>query len=425
MTERLLQFIWHRQYFSKLGLATVGGEELRVEEPGQWNHHQGPDFLHARIRVGDQSWAGSVELHVHSSEWKKHGHDEDENYRNVVLHVVWCHDHGSPPLVPLLELQGRVPRSLLSRYGQWMRQELFIPCASSIGTVDAHVLQPFLGSLLECRMRNRAEVCLRNVRDCGMDWEEAFWRAVARAFGSKVNADAFEAVARSLPLKMLGRQPELLQVEALLIGQAGLLCAETGENYARKLFSEYNYLRKKYRIQKGYVPVHFLRMRPGNFPTVRLAQLAMLIYSRPQLFAAVRDHDTLEQWRAVFRVAASAYWDEHYRFGEISLPLKKLTGEHFIDTLLVNTVIPFIMAYQIHQGKGMDQLHFLEKMPSEQNLIIRKFALAGVKSIHCGHSQSLLELKKNWCDQLRCLDCGIGKHQLLRRNNSPHSTPGS
>ncbi|HLO81964.1 MAG TPA: DUF2851 family protein [Chitinophagaceae bacterium] len=416
MYEKLLQFIWHHQYFNVWDLRTVSGEPLSLICSGTWNKNQGPDFLSARIRTGEQEWAGNIELHVRSSDWDLHGHADDPNYANVILHVVWEHDRDIANPMPVLELRHRVPPHLLQKYRSWMMNDSMIPCSGEIGSVDRKMAYAWLEWLTLQRMKTRSAKILEKVITLGMDWEEGFWRLLARAFGHKVNSDAFESIAATLPVKLMMRhRNNSMQLEALLLGQAGLLRTDNGDDYAKALFREYGFLRKKYQLVKSYMPVHFLRMRPGNFPTLRLAQLAALVSRNPDLFRGLLDLGNTNEMKAFLRVEAGGYWDHHYRFGEGSVFLKKQTGEQFIENIIFNTIIPFLAAYHQHQGNGpgTDRLfQFMEGLNAESNSVIRNFERLGFSARHAGDSQALLELKHNYCDQFMCLECAIGKSLL-------------
>jgi Protein of unknown function (DUF2851) len=420
MNESLLQFIWHHQYYNLWDLRTITGESLTLLYPGSWNRNQGPDFVSARIRIGGQEWAGNIELHVNTSDWDLHGHSTDPNYNNVILHVVWEHDKDTGNGVPVLEMRSRVPQHLLQKYRTWLMRSGMIPCSGEFDQVDKTMVYSWLEWLALQRTKERSANILEQVRKLGMDWEEAFWRSLARAFGHRVNADAFEAIASTLPVKMMMRHSSsIMQLEALLLGQAGLLRTDNGDEYSKKLFSEYGFMRKKYQLVKCYQPVHFLRMRPGNFPTVRLAQLAALIIGNRDLFRGVLDLKTASEMIAFFRVEAGEYWDHHYRFGEPSVFLKKQTGGQFIENVVFNTVIPFLAAYHQHTGNETEVpglYRIMEGLNPESNSVISLFTKLGLNARHAADSQALLQLKKNYCDQLRCLDCAIGR-SLLKRSS--------
>ncbi len=417
MNERLLQFIWRYQYYNQCQLVTADMDELLIISPGVINHDQGPDFLSARIKINGQEWCGNIELHVKSSDWLQHKHDEDGNYRHVILHVVWHNDCGTIPL-PLLELAPRVPVHMLATYARWMETGHQIPCEKSIHLMDEHRLHSWFSWLTARRISRKSGNVLDKVQALKMNWEEAFWQAMARNFGHRVNADSFERIAASLPVNILIRHSNsIVQLEALLLGQAGLLRTDNADQYPKMLYREYVFLRKKYSLAKLNEPVHFLRMRPVNFPTVRLAQLAALLYNNGNLFAKICQLNDPDAIRALLKVTANDYWHYHYRFGEPSPFREKTTGEHLIDSILVNTVIPFLHAYHRHQGmedRSDVYAGWLQMIPPEKNTIVSGFTAAGLKTRHAGDTQAMLECRRYYCDAFLCLSCGIGK--FLIRN---------
>lgn len=418
MNEILLQFIWYQQLFNAWQLVTTKGEEILVIDPGLWNRNQGPDFLHAKLMIGGQAWAGHVELHVHTSDWQLHGHHKDPNYNNVILHVVWEHDEHEERGCPVAVLKSIVPDLILQKYHNWTWKQKLIPCDEDLGLVDgAYVLQ-YIHALSEQRMVDKASLVTTKVRELGMDWQEAFWRSLCRSFGHKVNADAFESIAASVPYQILLKlrsQPS--QVESLLMGQGGLLRADSGDAYTKQLFTDYHFLRKKYRLPKSYVPVHFLRMRPVNFPTIRLAQLAMLIHELPDLFRMIKEWKNPQMIRQILRVGTSPYWEDHYRFNEPSLHQPKLVGDQLVNVLMVNTIIPFIVAYHqyIGQVEQVNQaLQWTASLPAEENSIVHAFIKAGVPVKHMKDAQGLLALHKIYCEKSACAECEIGKWHLKK-----------
>lgn len=411
MNERLLQFIWQFQYFNKVGLITSAGEEIQVLIPGQPNYNQGPDFSDARIRIGKQSWAGTVELHIRTSDWERHRHQHDKNYKNVILHVVWQHDQDTGKL-PVLELESRVPKLLLQRYEELMHSTAFIPSERSIATIKEITWKSWKERLLAERLLRKAGVVDSYLRQNNEHWEEAFWWLLARHFGMKVNADAFEAVARSLPLTLLARQKhQLLLIEALLMGQAGLLEGSFVDDYPRLLQQEYRFQQAKYHLHPVPGAIHFLRMRPGNFPTVRLAQLAALIVSSVHLFSRIREAVALKEVRGWLEVTAGEYWNNHYRFDEPSSRKPKKIGSVMIDHLIINVVVPVLFAYGSYRDEHPYKekaLRWLEETAPEKNFITAGFKSLGIESRNAYDSQSLIELKNEYCDKRRCLDCAVG-----------------
>lgn len=412
MTERLLHFIWQFRYFSRNELATINGEAVQVYSAGQYNTNQGPDFLDARISIQNTTWAGHVELHLKSSDWKKHKHQEDKNYDNVILHVVWEHDENSNS-IPVLELKGRVPKSLLQRYGELMNTPFFIPCEKLISTVKAIIWRSWKDRLLAERLLRKAKGVGNMLDRNNYHWDEAFWWLLARNFGAKVNAAAFEELARGIPLKILAKhRTQLQQMEALLFGQAGLLNEKQQDDvYYKLLQREYKFLKEKYSLQPISQAVHFLRMRPGNFPTVRLAQLAVLIQRSDHLFSTIKDRALVKEVKALFDVTANDYWFYHYRFGETSGFKKKNLGTAMTDSIIINTVVPVLFAYgEYHkEEKSKDKaLKWLEETAAESNSITQGFEQLGIENKNAFDSQALIELKNEYCNNKRCLECGVG-----------------
>ena len=345
MTERLLQFIWQFQYFNKGELQTTAGEEIQIIFPGNFNTNQGPDFNDAKIRIAKTTWAGNVELHLLSSDWKKHNHHEDKNYNNVILHVVWEDDFPDYNM-PVLNLKNRIARVLLQKYEELMNAKGFIPCEKSITSVKPIILQSWKERLLAERLIRKSNVAKAFLDQNNHHWEETFWWMLARNFGIKINADAFEAMARTIPVNILAKHKnQIHQLEALLMGQANLLNENFTEDYPVMLKKEYEFYKSKYKIQPNSYPVFFLRMRPGNFPTIRLAQLAMLIHQSEHLFSQINETASLKDVKKWLDVTANDYWHYHYRFDEESSFKRKNLGVAMIDNILINTVCTVLFAY--------------------------------------------------------------------------------
>lgn len=419
MTERLLQYIWQFQHFNKSEIETTAGDQLQIIFPGHYNTNQGPDFLDARIRSGKTIWAGSVELHLKTSGWKLHKHDRDKNYGNVVLHVVWEND--LPPDeatggLPVLELKSRVSKILLQRYDLLMHTGSFIPCEKLVSTVRAVTLQSWKDRLVAERLMRKSAVVKGFLKENNYHWEEAFWWMLARSFGAKVNAGAFEEVARSLPVTVLAKHKlQIHQLEALLLGQAGLLAEYFEDDYATMLQREYRFLQHKYGLKPVHQPVHFLRMRPGNFPTIRLAQLAALIQNSAHLFSRIKEAASVKEIKTWFAVAANDYWHYHYRFGKPSAFKKKEPGGMMTDTIIINTICPVLFAYgDYHQELQYKDkaIQWLEQTTAEKNTITSGFAELGFVNKNAFDSQSLIELKNEYCNKKRCLECGLGNAVL-------------
>lgn len=413
MQERLLQFIWQFRYFNQHQLLLTNGSLLEVIHPGTINHHQGPDFQQAMLRIDGMLWVGQVELHIRSSDWYAHAHHHDSLYRNVILHVVWEDDlNQTDDPVPLLILQDRVPKLLLNQYEEWMLSRQFIPCQRQLASAHQLVLMAWKERMLVERLQRKTELIWSFLENTRHHWEETCWWLLARNFGVKINADAFEAIARSLPGSLLQRhRNQLVQLEALLLGQAGLLNKKFDHPYPCLLKREYEFYRTKYGLKAVHLPVYFLRMRPPAFPTVRLAQLAMLLHTTDGLFQVFLETEELEKLRVLLNVTASSFWDDHYRLEEEAPPKPKHLGEEFTDNLLMNTVAPLLFAYgcwKREQHFKDRAIHWLQQLPAERNGIINSFRLAGAVCGNAFESQALLELKSQYCDRKRCLDCAVG-----------------
>ena len=418
MTEQLLQFIWGHRYFNQQELQLVSGEDLRIDLPGMQNTNQGPDFLDAQIRIGSTAWVGSVELHLYTSGWRQHAHEQDANYNNVILHVVWVHDQTMPARdIPVLELQPRVAKRMLLQYAGWMKSKRFIPCEHSIGHCRESIWRDWQQKLLTERLARKATSLDAMLAASHFHWEETLWRLLARNFGMKVNAAAFESIATSIPFALLARfRGEPMQVEALLLGQAGLLDADCKDEYPRRLQHAYRFLQHKFQLAPIAARVLFLRMRPENFPTIRLSQLAVICYRIPHFFALLKETQRVETLVEKLLVTASDYWNDHYLFDKPAVYKEKGLGRQMAENLVINTLVPILYQYAVtgqHPVLRQKCLDWLQELPAECNGIIDHWQGLGISSRHAGDTQSLLELKSQYCDLKRCLDCAVGR-ELLR-----------
>ena len=411
MTEKLLQYIWQFQYFNRTSLETSTAETLQIIHPGQANTNQGPDFLNARIRIGNTLLAGCIELHIKTSDWKRHGHHYDSNYNNVILHVVYEHDTTDPD-IPVLELAPRIPSMLLEKYERLMLTTESIACGKGISEVKPITWTAWKDRLLAERLTRKATDIIDLLHASNNHWEEVCWHLLARHFGGKVNHEAFESIARSIPLNLLARHKQQIhQLEALLFGQSGLLDSDFNEAYPKLLKREYQFLQQKYKLRKATIPVLFLRMRPGNFHTIRLAQLAMLIHTVSHLFSKILEATSLDELKSQFKVSANDYWHYHYRFDEQSGYKIKNLGSDMIDHLIINTICPLLFAYGLfHSNESYKSkaLLWLEQTVAESNAITNLFKQLGIKVSSAFDSQALIELKNSYCIPKRCLQCSIG-----------------
>ena len=420
VTERLLQFIWQLRYFNKNGLVTTKGETLEIIFPGIYNSNQGPDFSEARIKIANTTWAGNVELHLKTSDWDKHGHQDDKNYNTVVLHVVWEDDTNNHQItgnendkpLPVLELKDKVSKLLLTRYEDLMNSSTFIPCQQTAHSVPGIIWKAWKERLMAERLIRKSNTIENYLLQNNFHWEETCWWLLARNFGMNVNADAFEQIARSISMTILAKHKhQVIQLEALLFGQAGLLKEKFTEAYPKMLQKEYKFLSRKYNLTPVPCRIFFLRMRPGNFPTIRLAQLAMMVNQSAHLFSKIKEASTVDVIKKWFDVTANDYWHYHYLFDENSSFKKKSLGATMIDNLIINTITPILFAYghHMHEQKYKDKaLTWLECISAENNSITRGFEKLEIENKNARDSQALIQLKNEYCDNRRCLDCFIG-----------------
>ena len=411
MTERLLQYLWQFQYFNSSQLQTAAGEALQIIFPGTFNTNQGPDFINAQIKIDNTILAGSIELHLQTSQWNEHGHSQDANYKNVILHVVYENDRKEFS-IPVLELQPRVSTILLNRYAGLMNSSSFIACANSISEIKELTWLSWKERLLAERLTRKASIVFKFLKENNAHWEESFWWLLAKNFGMKVNSESFELLARSIPVYLLAKHKnQIHQLEALLLGQAGLLNKNFNEAYPKLLQKEYYFLQKKYHLQPIHAAIHFLRMRPGNFPTIRLAQLAALIQNSAHLFSKILEIEHLTEIKKLFSVVANDYWNDHYCFDETSSFKKKPIGKNMIDNIIINTLVPVLFAYGLYHN---DETHknkailWLEQVSAEVNSITKGFSNLQLSNKTAFDSQAFIELKTQYCDGKYCLNCGVG-----------------
>jgi hypothetical protein len=421
MNERLLQYIWQFQYFNKNTLTTLEGEPLQIIHSGTYNTNQGPDFLDAKIKIGETIWAGSIELHLRSSHWNQHQHSSDKNYKNVILHVVWEQDVSVALPFQTLVLQSRVAKLLLKKYDGLMQANDFIPCQKIIHQINDLTWASWKERLLVERLQQKSQLVLDYLKTNNNHWEEAFWWMLAKNFGIKVNSDAFEKMAQSIPITILAKHKnQIHQLEALLMGQAGLLENNFTEDYPLLLQKEFRFLQKKYQLQPVAVPLFFLRMRPANFPSLRLAQLAMLVHKSLHLFTAVKESNTISEIKNLLNVTANDYWHYHYVLDEPTAYRKKNLGAQMIENILINTVITVLFAYGWHHNDNNYKdkaLRWLEEISPEKNAITKGFAVLNVGNKNAFDSQALIQLKNAYCSKKRCLDCAVG-NKLLKETAS-------
>lgn len=417
MKEELISFLWQYKKFNFLDLQSTDNQAIEIIEFGTKNPNAGPDFINAKVKIDNTTWMGSVELHVYSSQWISHKHQENIAYDNVILHVVWEDDkpilrsNGVP--IPCLELRNITDIDVIDRYHNLQSSSTWIPCQNSIGKVPSITTTIWLQTLVVERMLDKAKNIDAFQVKYDHHWEMLFFIAVARAMGLKVNSQAFEALASSIPIEVLQKhRDQPIQIEALLFGQANLLASSYSDKYPKKLLTEYTFLKTKYSLEsipKNYWK--FMRMRPFNFPTIRLAQLANLISDGGLSFQSIIDTPVQGILHLFENINPSTYWKDHYLFDKASEAKAKPMGKDRRDLILINAVSPLLTLYAQHISddtlleKATDILNML---PAEKNVIIDHWKELGIKANNASESQGLIHLKNHYCTHFRCLNCSIG-----------------
>lgn len=402
----------------------IRGESFEILDAGLHNSNAGPDFFNARVKIGDTIWAGNIEIHIKASDWFTHKHHLDKAYENVILHVCWQHDkpvfgkNGQP--LPALEVNGAYQPEIFDRYQDFMSNKNWIACENMIHQVDRFIVNSWLDRLMIERLEEKAHEIESQLHFNKNNWEQTFYEFLARNFGFKINALPFDLLAKSLPLHYLGKHKNnKLQIEALLFGQAGFLANTFKDAYPKMLYQEYKFLHEKYKL----VPLdphiwRFMRLRPSNFPTIRIAQFAALVYQSSHLFSKLLSIDSIKQFTQLFDVNVSDYWTSHFHFDKKSPDRTKRLGKTAIQLIAINTLIPFLFVY----GKSRNDqtliersIKLLEQLPGENNGIIRKWENLGLSTRTAFNTQALIQLKTSYCNHKKCLDCSIGNN-LLRHN---------
>ena len=420
MKEQLLQFIWQQQYFTQHELTTTSGEFVRIIKPGEWNAHQGPDFTEALIQIGNTTWGGQVEIHYQSSDWFRHGHSNDQQYANVILHVVWEDDQPvldkHENVLPTLVLGDRIPNVLLSRYQEMMDRKEPLICRSFLPVLTLQNWNLWKERLIKNRLERKAARILEWHAKAGGDWDVVFWQLLFEQMGGKVNGNYFLSLANSLPLPtLIKKQLSAFEWEALLLGQANLLPVTASSSYHRKLLKEYQYLQYKYQLVPLRTAPAFLRMRPASFPTIRISQLAGLLLNHPRFFSTLVSTGSLQQWKQQCRVTAAEFWDTHYLINRPSHPQPKTLGTQMIFSLAINAILPALYAYAYYRGDQeliVKVLDLYADIPSEQNRITSLWDNTGVNKHQALDTQALTELTNLYCTKKQCLHCAVGKQIL-------------
>ena len=421
MKEDFLHYIWQHKLFNFLELITVKGEKVEVVKAGLMNSNSGPDFFNAQLKINNQLWVGNIEIHVKSSDWYMHHHEEDKNYDAVILHVVWEHDTEifmkNNLALPTLEIRNFVKKEVLVNYQNlYAKEQRWIPCEKQLSEVDSFLLNNWLERLYFERLEHKSLLIEELLKQSNNDYESVLFQLLAKNFGLKVNGEAFLSLAQSFNFSILRKvRFNEKQLSALLFGQAGFLNEETEEPYQNSLKKEYEYLKHKHNLYTNANGFQFFRMRPNNFATIRIAQLVALYHQHQQLFSKILEVSKLEDFYMLFSVEVNDFWKSHYTFEAISKKSSKRLTQSFIDLLIINTIIPLTFVYEKSRG-GVDEeklLQLIRQLKPEKNSIISKFSELKVETKNAFETQALLELKNNYCAKKRCLQCAIG-NSLLR-----------
>ena len=418
LKEDFLSFIWQFRQYAAQNLGTTAGEQLQVLQVGQPNKHAGPDFFNAKIIVAGTTWSGNVEIHVRSSEWNGHGHERDQAYNNVILHVVLEDDlpvkRADGSFMPTLVLKSIFHQHILENYNGLVEVRRPFPCYAQMETVDQPILEGTFSRVLVERLELKSREVQEKLTYYKGDWEATFNYFLARSFGFKVNALPFELLAASFDMQLYAKYRDApLQTEALIFGQAGFLNHPYSDPYPAQLHREYEFLKQKLHLKPLEQSLwKFLRMRPTGFPTIRLAQFAALMNRSEHLFSKVLQGGDLDYMRNVFsKLPIHSYWHGHYHFEKPAAAFVPQLGVASIESIIINAVCLITFSY----GRIMDQeeymnkaLYFLEQLAPENNHILRQYKTSGMKIDSAFASQALLQLNKNYCTKMRCLECGIG-----------------
>ena len=406
-----------------MNLKTFNGEEITIINVGQYLELAGPDFFNAQITIGNQKWAGNVEIHIKSSDWYVHHHERDEVYENVILHVVWEHDteifRKNNTEIPVLELKKYVDAATITNYQSLISPKSWIFCEKQLKEIDGFTINNWLERLFFERLERKSKPIFELLVQTKHDWEAVLFCLLAKNFGLNTNGEIFSKIAQSIPFSVIRKESfEVENLEALLLGSAGLLDSEKEDTYFKDLKFRYFYLLHKYQLEKGIVePVQFFKHRPDNFPTIRLSQLANLYHGHQNLFSRISTATSAKGIYEIFEISASDYWQNHYQFDKESPKKKKKLSLSFVDLITINTIIPLQFAYAKSQAKEIseDLIQLLNEVAPEKNAIMDKFNSFGIKSKNAFESQSLLQLKNEYCNKSRCLECAIGM-ELLKRS---------
>jgi hypothetical protein len=420
MKEDFLHYLWKFKKFDTSNLTTSNGEKLTIENSGSYLQLAGPDFFNSQITIENQKWAGNVEIHLKSSDWYAHHHERDSNYDSVILHVVWEHDveifRKNNTEIPVLILKDLVSKETLNNYHSLVSPKSWIYCEKQINSVNSFIMLSWQERLFFERLERKSKPIFDSAESTLYDWDAILFCQLAKNFGLNTNGDSFYNMANSIPFSIIRKEGnDLFNLESLFFGIAGLLEINKEDHYYKKLKGNFDYLVQKYQLNyNSNVPLQFFKHRPDNFPTIRISQLANVYYCQQQLFSEIIKADNVATIYEIFYKSVSEYWETHYQFDKISPKKKKALSKSFIDLLIINTIIPLQFAYAKSQGKEISEklISLLNQVRPEANAIIDKFSSFGLKAQNAFETQALLQLKNEYCNKSRCLECTIGMELL-------------
>jgi len=420
--EQLLHYVWKHKIFPLKELKTTTGQQVEVIDTGLANTDAGPDFFNAKLKLDGVLWIGNIEIHERSSDWFKHGHHADAGYNSVILHIASEIDteisKSNGERIPQIQLI--CPEAVRTNYKELLETDSYPPCYRIIPSLPPFTAHSWMTALQMERFEQKATLLNERLKRCQGNWEDAFFITLARNFGFGLNGDAFETWAHRLPFRAVDKhRNDLFQIEAIFFGQAGILEDSDGDGYYLRLKKEYTYLQHKF----GLIPMdaslwRFLRLRPANFPHIRIAQLACLYHRAYGLLSRIMETETLQGVRDILKGGTSEYWLTHYTFGGSSPSRPKTLSNTSLDLLIINTVVTFLYAYGLHKGNRVLCARagsFLEELKAENNYITRMWEQCGMKASNAADSQALIQLKKEYCDKKKCLYCRIGYEYLKRK----------
>jgi len=420
MKEDFLHYLWKFKKFDLTNLKTSNGESVTIINGGQYLQLAGPDFFNAQLIIANQKWAGNVEIHVKSSDWYIHNHEQDKAYENVILHVVWENNgeifRKNNTEIPVLVLKEYVSKEILENYRSLVYPKSWIFCEKHLATIDTFIMKNWQERLFLERLQRKSVAVDELLKKTEYDWEAVLFCLLSKNFGLNTNGSVFMKMASLLPFIIIRKESfSLGNLEALFFGTVGLLDSEKEDTYFRELKASYNYLFYKYQLeQECFEPVQFFKLRPDNFPTIRLSQLAGLYNRHQNLFSKIITAVSLDEIYDIFKVSVSSYWQSHYQFDKQSPKKKKQLAKAFIDLIIINTIVPIRFTYAASQGGEVLEslIKLLHKVGPEKNAIIQKFSAFGVQSENAFDSQTLLQLKNEYCNNAKCMECAIGMELL-------------